>query len=157
MRLALAQINPTVGALEANHDKIVAFARRALAQQAELAIFPEMAICGYPARDLVEKPEFVAASLDWLRRASAAVPEILILCGCATPAAATTGKSVHNSALVLRAGEVIFQQSKVLLPTYDVFDELRNFAPADQQRVWRLQAQRLAVTICEDAWNDKNY
>lgn len=157
MRIALAQINPTVGALEANHDKIVAFARRAAVQGAALVIFPEMAICGYPARDLVEKPEFVAASLDWLHRASRAVPEILILCGCATPAAAATGKSVHNSALVLRAGEVVFQQSKVLLPTYDVFDELRNFAPADQQRVWRIHDQRLAVTICEDAWNDKNY
>ncbi|HWG37050.1 MAG TPA: NAD+ synthase [Terriglobales bacterium] len=157
MKLALAQMNPTVGALEANHDRIVELARQARARGAELVIFPEMAICGYPARDLLEKPEFVSESLDWLRRASRAVPDVLILCGCATPAPASTGKSVHNSALVLKDGEVVFQQSKMLLPTYDVFDELRNFAPAEQQRIWRWQGQRIAITICEDAWNDKNY
>ncbi|HVA64623.1 MAG TPA: NAD+ synthase [Terriglobales bacterium] len=157
MKIALAQINPTVGALEANHDKIVAFARRAEARGAALVIFPEMGICGYPARDLVEKPEFVADSLAWLRRASQAVPGVVLICGCATPAAAATGKSVHNSLLALENGEVVFQQSKMLLPTYDVFDELRNFAPAEQQRLWRWRGQRVALTICEDAWNDKNY
>jgi len=157
MKIALAQINPTVGALEANHDKIVAFARRAEARGAALVIFPEMGICGYPARDLVEKPEFVADSLAWLRRASQAAPGVVLICGCATPAAAATGKSVHNSLLALENGEVVFQQSKMLLPTYDVFDELRNFAPAEQQKVWRWRGQRVALTICEDAWNDKNY
>ena len=161
MKLALAQINPTVGALRANSSKIAEFAQRAQRRGAELVIFPEMAVCGYPARDLVEKPEFVAESLAWLRRASQQVPGITLLCGCATPAAVSTGKSVHNTALAVRAGEVLFQQSKVLLPTYDVFDESRNFAPAEQQRVWRRPGpgggQRIAVTICEDAWNDKNY
>lgn len=157
VKIALAQINPTVGALRANSEKIITFARRAVAEGAQLVIFPEMGICGYPPRDLVEKPEFVAAGLEWLRAASRAVPEVAILCGCPVPAAASTGKSVHNSALVLQAGEVIFQQSKMLLPTYDVFDELRNFAPAEQQRVWHWRGQRIAVTICEDAWNDKNY
>lgn len=157
MRIALAQINPTVGALEANHDQIVAMAREARERGAELVIFPEMAICGYPALDLLEKPEFVAESQQWLRKASRAVPEIAILCGCATPAPADSGKRVHNSALVVENGEVIFQQSKMLLPTYDVFDESRNFAPASHQRIWRWRGLRLAVTICEDAWNDKNY
>jgi NAD+ synthase/NAD+ synthase (glutamine-hydrolysing) len=157
MRIALAQINPTVGALEANHDQIVAQARQARERGAELVIFPEMAICGYPALDLLEKPEFVAESQQWLRKASRAVPEIAILCGCATPAPEASGKSVHNSALVLENGEVTFQQSKMLLPTYDVFDESRNFAAATQQRIWRWRGLRIAVTICEDAWNDKNY
>ena len=157
MKIALAQFNPTVGALAANYDKIVDFARRARTQGAELVIFPELAICGYPPRDLVEKPEFVAESMEWLRRASAAVPDVVLICGCATPAAAATGKSVHNSALVLENGEVKFLQSKMLLPTYDVFDELRNFAPAEQQRIWRHRGHRIALTICEDAWNDKHY
>lgn len=154
-------MNSTVGALAGNYEKIVDFARRARGQGAELVVYPEMAICGYPARDLVEKPEFVAASLEWLRRASRAVPEVVLVCGCATPAAESTGKSVHNSALALRDGEVLFQQSKMLLPTYDVFDELRNFAPAEQQKVWRFGAggrgPQIALTICEDAWNDKHY
>ncbi|MGH9467260.1 MAG: NAD+ synthase [Terriglobales bacterium] len=157
MRIALAQPNVTVGALEANHCRIIERARQAQARGASLVVFPEMAICGYPARDLVEKPEFVRESIEWLRRASRAVPGIAILAGCVTPAAAETGKSVHNSALVLEDGEVIFQQSKMLLPTYDVFDESRNFAPAPQQRLWRWRGQRIALTICEDAWNDKNY
>ncbi|MGH9486209.1 MAG: NAD+ synthase [Terriglobales bacterium] len=157
MKIAVAQLNPTVGALEANHRRIVDMARQAVAQGAELAVFPEMAICGYPARDLVEKPEFVAESLDWLRRASCAVPALTLICGCATPAPPGSGKSVHNSALVLENGGVIFQQSKILLPTYDVFDESRNFAPAAQQRIWRWRGLRIALTICEDAWNDKNY
>jgi NAD+ synthase (glutamine-hydrolysing) len=157
VKIALAQINPTVGALAANHEAIVAAARRARASGAGLVIFPEMAICGYPPRDLVEKPEFVAESIEWLRRASRAVPDMTLLCGCVTPAAASTGKRVHNSALAMEDGEVVFQQSKMLLPTYDVFDELRNFAPAAAQRPWRYRGLRIAVTICEDAWNDKNY
>ncbi|TAN22046.1 MAG: NAD+ synthase [Acidobacteria bacterium] len=157
MKIALAQLNPTVGALEANHNRIIEMARQAEARGATLVVFPEMAICGYPARDLVEKPEFVAESQQWLRRASAAVPGVTLLCGCATPAPANTGKSVLNSALVLENGEIVFQQSKMLLPTYDVFDESRNFAAAQQQKIWRWRGQRIAITICEDAWNDKNY
>ncbi|MGH9541878.1 MAG: NAD+ synthase [Terriglobales bacterium] len=157
MKIALAQVNPTIGALAENAEKIATQARRAAAEGAELVIFPEMAICGYPARDLVEKTEFVAASQELLRQASRQAPGVTLLCGCATPARAETGKSVHNSALAVEAGEVVFQQSKMLLPTYDVFDELRNFAPAERQRVWAWHGRRIAVTICEDAWNDKHY
>lgn len=157
MKIALAQVNPTIGALAANASKIADFARQAAAEGAELAVFPEMAICGYPARDLVEKPEFVEECQALLRDVSRQLPAVTILCGCPTPARAETGKSVHNTALVLQGGDVIFQQSKMLLPTYDVFDELRNFAPAERQRVWNWRGRRIAVTICEDAWNDKHY
>lgn len=157
MKIALAQINPTIGALAANAEKIAAMAQKAAAAGAELVIFPEMAIGGYPPRDLVEKTDFVAASRSWLEWASRRAPSTAILCGCATPAAAETGKSVHNSALVLKNGELLFQQSKMLLPTYDVFDESRNFAPAERQRVWEWGGLRLAITICEDAWNDKHF
>ncbi|MGH9536187.1 MAG: NAD+ synthase [Terriglobales bacterium] len=157
MKIALAQINPTIGALAANAEKIARVARQAAAAGAELVIFPEMAIGGYPPRDLVEKTDFVAASRAWLEWASRQAPETAILCGCATPAGVETGKSVHNSALALKNGALLFQQSKMLLPTYDVFDESRNFAPAERQRVWPWAGLRLAVTICEDAWNDKHY
>src|SRR5690242_2901546 len=108
-------MNPTVGDLAANARKIADFSRQARDRGAELAVFPEMGICGYPARDLVEKADFVAANQEMLRQASLAVPDITILCGCVTPAAITTGKSVYNSALALQAGEVLFQQSKMLL------------------------------------------
>jgi NAD+ synthase (glutamine-hydrolysing) len=157
VKIALAQINPTVGALRENAAKMVSAARDALRQGAELIVFPELAICGYPPRDLVEKPDFVAANQRWLRDVSLEVPEIAVLSGCVTPAREQTGKSVHNSALVLQAGQIVFQQSKMLLPTYDVFDEARNFAAAERQQIWNWRGRRIGLTICEDAWNDKNF
>jgi len=150
-------MNPTIGALAANSQKIVEFARAAVEQGAALVIFPELAICGYPPRDLVEKADFVAASRTWLWRASQAVPEATLLCGGLSAAQAATGKSVLNTAFLLRGGTILFEQSKMLLPTYDVFDELRYFAPAESQEVYEWQGRRLAVSICEDAWNDKNF
>lgn len=157
MKIALAQINPTVGALRANAETIAAQARAAAAAGCELAVFPELAICGYPPRDLAEKPDFVAGCRHWLAWASRQAPEITILAGCLMPASARTGKRVHNAALGLQNGAEIFVQAKMLLPTYDVFDDARNFAPAEAQTLWHWRGRRLAVTICEDAWNDKNY
>src|SRR5487761_426903 len=150
-------MNPAVGALSANAARIVELSRAAREAGAELVIFPELAICGYPPRDLAEKPDFVANTQGWLRWASAEVPGITILCGCLIPANSRTGKSVHNAALALDAGEVVFTQKKMLLPTYDVFDDARNFAPAESQTPWIWRGRRFAVTICEDAWNDKNF
>ncbi len=150
-------MNATVGALAANAARIVEMARQAEAAGAELAIFPELTICGYPPRDLSEKPDFVAQGQAWLRWASAEVPGLTLLCGCLVPADSRTGKSVHNAALALAGGEVLFTQKKMLLPTYDVFDDARNFAPAESQQPWHWRGRRFAVTICEDAWNDKKF
>jgi len=122
-----------------------------------MILFPEMAICGYPPRDLVEKSVFVARNQDVAREIARAVPGITIVCGLVTPAKVETGKSVMNSAVVLGNGEIQFIQSKTLLPTYDVFDELRYFAPADSRRNFLLDGRKLAVTICEDVWNDKHF
>lgn len=157
MKIALAQINPTVGALRANAETIAAQARAAAAAGCDLVVFPELAICGYPPRDLAEKPDFVAGCRHWLAWASRQAPEITILAGCLIPASVHTGKRVHNAALGLQNGVETFTQAKMLLPTYDVFDDSRNFAPAEAQTLWHWRGRRLAVTICEDAWNDKNY
>ena len=93
-------------------------------------MFPELAVCGYPPRDLVESPAFVARSRQVLEELAAEISGIAIIAGLPTPAAHETGKTVMNSAALLREGRIDFIQSKRLLPTYDVFDEMRNFSPA---------------------------
>lgn len=122
-----------------------------------MVVFPELAVCGYPPRDLLEKPAFVARTMRTVDEIALQVPEITVICGFASPAAAESGKSVMNSAAVLREGKVQFVQSKMLLPTYDVFDELRYFQPASSQQVLPFCGKQLALTICEDAWNDKHF
>ena len=134
MKIALGQINPTVGDFAGNAAKIIDFSRRARTAGAGLILFPELAICGYPPRDLVERPSFVAKNRETVDRIAAETKGISVICGLVTPAAAQTGKSVMNSAALLQDGKVAFVQSKVLLPTYDVFDEVRNFAPAASQQ-----------------------
>jgi len=157
VKIALGQINPTVGDFTGNSRKIIEYSLAARGAGAQMILFPEMAICGYPPRDLVEKPVFVARNQDVAREIARAVPGISIVCGLVTPAKVETGKSVMNSAAVLGNGEIQFIQSKTLLPTYDVFDELRYFAPADSRRNFTLDGSQLAVTICEDVWNDKHF
>jgi NAD+ synthase (glutamine-hydrolysing) len=157
VKIALGQINPTVGDFSGNSQKIIEFSKRALDQGAHLIAFPELCVCGYPARDMVERPAFVARNQETVEKIAAAVPGIGIVCGFVTPASAETGKSVMNSAALLKDGKIQFLQSKMLLPTYDVFDEMRNFAPAKSQEVVDVCRHRMALTICEDAWNDKTY
>jgi len=157
VKIALGQINSTVGDFTGNSKKIVESSRQARALGAHIVLFPELAVCGYPPRDLVEKPAFVARSQQVVEEIARAVPEISIICGFVSPAKVETGKTVMNSAAFLRDGKVQFVQSKMLLPTYDVFDELRYFAPATSQRVLPFCGRQMAVTICEDAWNDKHF
>ncbi len=157
VKIALGQINPTVGDFAGNAAKIVDFSRRALAAGAALILFPELSICGYPPRDLVERESFVRHNRETAERIAAETRGISVICGLVTPAQAETGKSVMNSAALLQDGKIAFVQSKILLPTYDVFDEMRNFAPAQSQSLFALQGKQLALTICEDAWNDKTF
>jgi len=155
VKIGLGQINPTVGDFAGNAAKIIAFAGRARAAGAGLVVFPELSVCGYPPRDLVERPSFVARNLETVEHIARETLGIAVLCGVVTPARAETGKSVQNTAVLLRDGGMVFQQSKMLLPTYDVFDELRNFAPAESQGLLSFCGRQVALTICEDAWNDK--
>lgn len=157
MKIALAQINLTVGDFDGNTEKILDFSRRAAALGAELVLFPELAVCGYPPADLLEKPSFVARCASAVEQIAAARLPIGIICGYVTAAPPGTGKHVMNSAALLREGRVDFVQSKMLLPFYDVFDEQRYFAPAVAQDLFTAGGQQLALTICEDAWNDKSF
>jgi NAD+ synthase (glutamine-hydrolysing) len=122
-----------------------------------LILFPELSVCGYPPRDLVERSSFVEHNRVTLDHIAAETRGIAVICGVVTPAQAETGKSVMNSAALLQDGKIAFIQSKMLLPTYDVFDEMRNFAPAARQQLFPFCGQQMALTICEDAWNDKHF
>ena len=157
MKIALGQINPTVGDFSGNAAKIVEFSRRAQSAGAGLILFPELSVCGYPPRDLVERSSFVTHNREWAEKIAAETVGIAVICGLVTPAHANTGKTVMNSAALLRDGKIDFIQSKMLLPTYDVFDEMRNFAPAKSQELFPFCGNRMALTICEDAWNDKRF
>src|SRR5580658_5690561 len=157
VKIALGQINPTVGDFSGNAAKIIQFARQARSAGAGLILFPELAVSGYPPHVLVERPPFVGRSRTTVERIAAETPDIAVICGLVTPAEADSGKKAMNSAALLRDGRIEFIQSKMLLPTYDVFDELRNFAPAKSQQLFGFCGKKMALTICEDAWNDKRF
>jgi NAD+ synthase (glutamine-hydrolysing) len=157
VKIALGQINPTVGDFAGNAAKIIEFSRRAQGDGAGLILFPELSVCGYPPRDLVERASFVQHNRESADRIAAETKGIAVICGLVTPAQAQSGKSVMNSAALLKDGRVAFLQSKMLLPTYDVFDEMRNFAPAKSQLLFPFCGKQMALTICEDAWNDKHF
>jgi NAD+ synthase/NAD+ synthase (glutamine-hydrolysing) len=155
VKIALGQINPTVGDFSGNAAKHIDFARRAQAAGAGLILFPELSVCGYPPRDLVERSSFVTRNRETAELIAQETRGISVICGLVTPAESDTGKSAMNSAALLQDGKIAFLQSKMLLPTYDVFDEMRNFAPAKAQNLFPFCGNQMALTICEDAWNDK--
>jgi NAD+ synthase (glutamine-hydrolysing) len=157
VKIALGQINPTVGDFSGNAAKIIQFSLQARSDGAGLILFPELAVAGYPPRDLVERPQFVERCRATIEKIAAETVGIAVICGTVTPAEAASGKKVMNSAALLREGRIDFIQSKMLLPTYDVFDEMRNFAPAKSQQLFNISGNRMALTICEDAWNDKRF
>ena len=159
MKIALAQINPTVGDFTGNLEKIIAASRRAAAQGARLTVFSELVLCGYPPADFLEKPSFLArcrAAVDELAAATRDL-QTAVLVGVALPAEGESGKPAVNAAVLLDGGRLLLEQHKRLLPFYDVFDEQRYFAPSRPQQVVELDGLRLAITICEDAWNDKSF
>jgi NAD+ synthase/NAD+ synthase (glutamine-hydrolysing) len=157
VRVALGQINTTIADFAGNSAKIIEYTQRARSRGADIVLFPELSICGYPPRDLVERPWFVEKNRCTAEAIAKQTQGIDAVVGLVTPARTGAGKSVLNSAALLRERKIAFLQSKRLLPTYDVFDEMRNFAPADSQHLFSLDEKQIALTICEDAWNDKNF
>ena len=159
MKIALAQFNPTVGDFEGNAARILSLAEDAKRRGAELAVFSELCICGYLPLDLLERPAFIQRNHETLKRVAAEMPlpAVVGYAGCVDKDHHPTGKSIANKAALICQGRVVFEQSKMLLPTYDVFDESRYFQPAGKQYVYGLGQEQLGITICEDVWNDKTF
>jgi NAD+ synthetase len=163
MRIALAQINPTVGDIPRNAEKIVRFTADAVRQGARLVVFPELSVTGYPPKDLLLKPQFVADNLRAVQEIAARIdPAVEVVVGYAERNERPVGRPLHNAVAVLRGGKVVSRHFKTLLPTYDVFDESRYFEPGPVSetenlvRIGAPDAQLTAgLTICEDLWNDE--
>jgi len=156
MRIALAQINPTIGALKDNTEKVIRYYKRAAEGDADLVVFTELALCGYPPKDLLFYRSFVDQERtmiveDILPQTAAAGPGILI------GASHSMGNKLYNAALLLEKGEIKSVHLKTLLPNFDVFDEARYFTRCTERRLEMLNGLPTAVTICEDIWNDREY
>jgi NAD+ synthase (glutamine-hydrolysing) len=156
MKIALAQFNPTVGDFAGNSARILSLAAQAKQRGADIAVFSELCLCGYLPQDLLERPAFIDRNQEELNQLAARIslPSIV---GYAGRVKNGTGKSIANKAALLCGGRIVFEQSKMLLPTYDVFDESRYFQPAECQSVFGFSGEQLGITICEDVWNDKNF
>jgi NAD+ synthetase len=152
MKIAIAQINPKVGDIEGNLKKIVEFARSAKASDASLAIFPELAICGYPPMDLLLKDSFVKANLDALKRLQEERLELACIVGF-VDINTGKGKPLYNACAYIENGQIKSKQYKTLLPNYDVFDEDRYFEPATQTAKCTLGKASFGLSICEDIWS----
>ncbi len=157
MRIALAQFNPTVGDFDGNSSRILALASEAQRRGADLAVFSELCICGYLPLDLLERPAFIQRNHDSLQDLAPRLPLPAIVGYAGHVEYPRGGKSIANKAALIHEGRVVFEQSKMLLPTYDVFDESRYFRPGDKQYVYGLGCEQLGITVCEDFWNDKTF
>lgn len=154
MRILLTQLNPTIGALEANVDKIIAALDEARARSCSLVLFSELAICGYPPEDLLLLPSFVDGCEHQLQRIIAASADLAVVVG--TIRRSKGEKPLHNTAAVIEDGRLLGFEDKTLLPTYDVFFEHRYFEPAGEPKIWELAGESVAITICEDIWKKKD-
>jgi NAD+ synthase (glutamine-hydrolysing) len=156
MKIALAQINPIIGDFNHNFAKIQHFAAKAIALSCDLVVFSELAITGYPPRDLLERKDFVAANLACLQRLMTAVRGIGVICGFVENNPTGKGNNLYNAAVLFEDGKIHHKVYKRLLPTYDIFDEQRYFEPGPESTVYTYKDHCIGLTICEDAWNDED-
>ena len=157
MKLALCQVNTIIGDLEFNKAKIIEGYNKAVRDNVDLIIFPELALVGYPPKDLVEKKEFREAVYKASEEIAIMTGETAVLFGSITENDSLTGTDVHNSALLCFNGKIQFIQHKTLIPNYDVFDEMRYFDMAHETYTFDFKGERLGISICEDIWNDEDY
>lgn len=156
MKIALVQINPVIGDFKHQFDRIKTQADKAKAAGCDLAVFPELSLCGYPPRDLLEQKRFVDANRECLELLVQKIRGIGVIVGLVVENPDDTGKPLFNAAVLFENGQVLHQVNKQLLPVYDVFDERRFFEPGLPGLPFSYKNHRIGLTICEDAWNDKD-
>lgn len=155
MKIALIQCDSKIGDFSGNVAKAAEAINLAHAQGVQLAVLPELILCGYPPMDLLDQTSFVTADEQALRKLQARVPQgIAVAVGHIGRNPSRLGKQLRNVVSVIRDGQVIFEQAKTLLPSYDVFDETRYFEPASERRVLELDGKRIGFAICEDIWHE---
>jgi len=157
MKIALCQINPIIGNLDYNKEKIVKGYERGVKAKADIVIFPELALVGYPPLDLVEKSEFRKAVNKKINELAKITGDVGLLFGAITEDDDRIGTNIHNSAVLCYNGKIQFIQPKSLIPNYDVFDEMRYFEPAKDVYVHQFKGEKLGISVCEDIWNDADY
>lgn len=157
MKIALCQINPIVGKLEYNKKKIIEGYNKAVEAKVDLAVFPELALVGYPPLDLIEKSEFREAVNNAAKEIASQTDSVGLIFGTITEELNKVGRDIYNSAVLCFNGEIQFTQHKTLIPNYDVFDEMRYFNSAESVSVFEYKGEKLGISICEDIWNDENY
>jgi NAD+ synthase (glutamine-hydrolysing) len=157
MKIALCQINPIIGNLDYNKKKIIEGYQKGIKAKADLVIFPELSLVGYPPLDLVEKEEFRKAVNKKINELAKISGNVGLLFGAITEDDDLIGTNIHNSAVLCYNGKVQFIQAKSLIPNYDVFDEMRYFEPAKEVFVYEYKGEKLGISVCEDIWNDADY
>ena len=155
MKIALVQLNPVIGDFAYNSGKILSWVGKAREKECDLVIFPELALCGYPPQDLLERPKFLEDHDRAFRELAGRISGIAVILGHLEKHHGASGKPLHNSASVIADGRVLFTAQKRLLPTYDVFDEARYFEPGACSRPFLFKGLNIGITVCEDIWNDK--
>jgi NAD+ synthase/NAD+ synthase (glutamine-hydrolysing) len=157
MKIGLAQINPTIGAFKENTEKMMAFIEKAKSLSCDLIVFSELAVSGYPPRDFLERPDFVAKNTQNLNRLIELTTGIGVICGFVDQNPNEGGSPLYNSAVLFDSGKTLHKAHKKLLPDYDAFDERRYFEPGTKCSTFAYKGHKIGLTICEDVWNDKDF
>ncbi len=157
MRVTMAQLNPVVGDVDGNVARVVDVLSLAVSERADLVVFSELILTGYPPKDLLENSGFmdhVGKGLDRIVEVSKSYRDLGIVLGAPVPTGLHGGKPLYNAAFLVSSGKVLFRQPKMLLPTYDVFDELRYFRAGEENDVAPFKSERIGLSVCEDFWNE---
>ena len=156
MKIAIAQLNYHIGNFEGNCAKMLHAIETAKSQKADIVVFSELSVCGYPPRDFLEFDDFIKQSEETVEKLAKAAHGIAVVVGAPSRNPVIEGKDLFNSAFFLADGKILHRADKALLPTYDIFDEYRYFEPAKEFKIVEYKGRRIALTVCEDIWNIGN-